>query len=261
MAAIRISLLALCVTLAWVEPAGVQSGAPACNPRLTPKDGALGYQPRGKGDRDRCEGLYERLVALGSLRPVSLVLEERPVPGDAYQLSWTAPAPKARVVLQAVGFKEGQLYRMDTVAQGSSFTWESDVLLKLNLKSGEFGVVATTDARVGGQDNQRVYLPVWLGPPEAPVKRSSRTYVLKMASVEDLSEVYLSISGPIVEGQVPEVYLPDKPLGRSYYSAAAPLEVPLTLPAVDGVYQVRVAGKRKSGNGSTTSTFYVQNGR
>jgi hypothetical protein len=237
-------------------PAAGQGGTSMCNSRLTPQEGQLGYRMRGN---THCEGLYERLVAPGSLRPVSLVRADQPVPADYFSLSWPMLDGKPQVRLQAMAFKQGMLYRMDTMQAGSGFTWPTEVLRKLGLQKSELGVIATADKAIKGM-NEHIYLPVDLSP---AAKTARGTYILKVASVEDLSEIYLTVSGPIDVDQPspgpPATVIGDRPLKSSYYSAAAPIQVPLDLKGQKaGIYQVRIAGRRMNRDGSTTTSFYMR---
>ena len=235
---------------------GAQGGASMCNSRLTPQEGQLGYRMRGG---THCEGLYERLVAPGSLRPVSLVRADQPVPADHFSLSWPMLDGSPQVRLQAMAFKQGTLYRMDTTQSNASFTWPTEVLRKLGLQKNEFGVIATADKTIKGM-NEHVYLPVDLSP---AAKTARGTYVLKMASVEDLSEIYLTVVGPIdidkPSAAPPPTVIGDRPLKSSYYSAAAPIQIPFDLKEQKpGIYRVHVAGRRMNREGSTTTSFYMR---
>jgi hypothetical protein len=249
-----------CVVVAAVIPAheaGAQDSVAPCNPRLTPQQGELGYKLR---EKDRCEGVYERLVALGSLRPISLIHAEQPVPPNSYQISWPDAAGRGPVTIQAVSFKEGVLYRMDAVGRGGSFPWKTEVLNRLRLRQGDFGVLATTTGEVGGEHDQRIYVPVTLSTSElATTKNVPRgSYDLRVASVEDLADVFLTVRGPVRGKETPPTVVADKAVLRAYYSAAEPMRIQLDLPAKPGIYEVRIAGTRKSRPGSTMTTFFIR---
>jgi hypothetical protein len=236
------------------DPASAQNAAPVCNPRLVPQDGPLGYRVRG----DRCEGLYETLVALGTIQPVSLVLAEQPIPLGLYRLTWSRTATMALVHVQAVTFKPDVFYRMDAQVKGSEYRWPTDLLRQLGIQANELGVLATREETINGQP-QPVYLPVDLrGAGSSPRGR----YALRVATSEDLAELYLSVTGPIAAGQAGKPLVAERRIGGPYRSSTAPIWVPLDLsPAEPGLYQVRLAGKLANRGGGTTSSFYLRHER
>jgi hypothetical protein len=231
---------------------GQQRGS-MCIGTVTPQKGELGYQMRGD---THCEGEYERLVgAPGSLEPVSLVRADRPVPPDFYRLAWPHVHSGGEVSVQAMAFRPRLFYRMDTRRSSGGFDWPTTILRKLNLGATEIGVIATTQVDIDSV-KEALYLPVDLDP---SAKTAPGSYVLKMASAEDLSEVFLTITGPANGVKPLPTVLQDKSLQRSYSVAPAPLTVPLDLrQQPSGRYRIVVTGKRKNGPGSTSRALYLQ---
>jgi hypothetical protein len=230
-----------------------RSSGSMCQERLVPIEGPAGYRMR---EGSRCEGRYEGLVALGSLRPVSLVHADQPVPKPAFQLSWPELPEKPEMRIQAVVFRQGLLYRMDARRSVSSYEWPSELLLELDVQPHELGVIVTADNVSVNGGTERVYLPVVLKPSIDTVRG---IYLLKIASVEDLSDVFLTVTGPIEPGKPAAAIIKDRPLGRPYYSAAAPIQLGLDLQGRDtGFYRVRVSGTRAVNGGSTSTSFYIR---
>jgi hypothetical protein len=226
-----------------------------CDATLAPQRGPLGYRLRG----DRCEGLYEQLAELGSMRPVSLTLREVPVPDSELQLSWTGTPSKAPVRVEAVTFKPNVYYRMNTIVAGGAYRWPTNVLKAIGVSEVQWGVVATADENVNGA-SQRVYFPVDLQPRSSTAPRGR--YVLKVASVEDLSAVFLNIVGPMKTGQAGARVVSDQRIAGPYHSSATPIRIPLDFSAVDdGLYQVRLSATLSNRAGGTTLSFYLRHAR
>src|SRR6185503_14170326 len=122
------------------QPREIQSSL-VCDAALAPQRGPLGYRLRG----NRCEGLYEEMAELGSMRPVSLTLREVPVPSPELRLSWPLSSAKESVRIEASAFKPNVYYRMNTIAAASGYRWPTDVLQDLGLSEVQLGVIATAD--------------------------------------------------------------------------------------------------------------------
>jgi hypothetical protein len=237
------------------QPPGGSATSLVCDAALAPQSGPLGYRLRG----DRCEGLYEQMAALGSMRPVSLTLQEVPVPESELRLSWPEPSSRTPVRVEAVAFKPNVYYRMNTVSAGGAYRWPTNVLQAIGVSDIQWGVVATADEIVNGT-SQRVYLPVDLEPRSSATPRGR--YVLKVASVEDLSAVFLTIVGPTTSGQAGARVVSDRRIAGPYHSSATPIRIPLDFSALDdGLYQVRVSATLSNRAGGTTLSFYLRHAR
>jgi hypothetical protein len=224
-----------------------------CDATLTPQRGPLGYRLRG----DRCEGLYEQMAELGSMRPVSLARREVPVPDSELRLSWAEQSPQTRVRVEAFTFKPNVYYRMNTIAAGRGYRWPTNVLKDIGVSDVQLGVVATVEEVVNGA-SQRVYLPVDLA---APAPEGDR-YLLKIASAEDLQAVFLTIVGPITSGQAGARVVSDQRVAGPYHSSATPMRIPLDCSAfAAGLYQIRISATLSNRAGGTTLSFYLRHAR
>lgn len=244
--------LGLSVCAALPSPGRAQSSTTnvACDARLKPVPGRLGYGPRG----DRCEGLYEQLVSPeGALQVVSFAVAERPtVVPEKYVLRWPAPsiaskpasskpvavpAPARAVTLRAAAVADRRFFRMDATTPRSAFDWDTSLLREVGAQAQQLGVIATFDATIGGVP-QTVYLPVDLG---QVTGQAPRKYTLWLSSPANLSDAWLSVDRLGTDGAPAKTVIKDRPLGHAHYIAMGPAAFTIDLTKEDaGLYQIRV---------------------
>jgi hypothetical protein len=255
--------LVAAVALAAVSGHGIGSPSPAaaqagsCDPGLESNlADALRYRLRG----DRCEGLYVEDVANTALSVVSLTESYEdydPVGGGDLVLQWTPQSPLA-LRLRAQGLRPRLYYRMDSVRPPgtTSYRWPPDMLATLHARKDDIGVMGWMRQRVGEVERD-VYVPLRIGQRRVPA-RSDR-YQLGVLSGRALAEVYLSLA-PVGASGRPGAFLQDGiALGFGSYPARRVIMVPISRPAVPGVYYVEV-GATLMGGGSTTVELWLYHG-
>jgi hypothetical protein len=225
-----------------------------CDSRLNQtSDDPYGYRVRG----DRCEGIYIKEVAGEALRVVSLtesVESFDPAAGKNLLLEWTSPGKEA-IHLRASALRERLHYRMDTIrpADSTSYSWPSNLLATLNLKSDELGIVAWT-SHAAGNTNREVYMPLRIRQ-QAPTIASRSYNVVLMPGVE-LAEVFTSLASVGQDGQLGEFIIKDQPLSPGYYPAERAITITVPKPKKAGIYYLEI-GATLRGPGSATATVWL----
>ena len=228
-----------------------------CDPKLIPsKTDPLAYGRRG----ERCEGVY--FVPVSGSADLSLVALTEPtvtfrVASDqTVLLRWNVAAAKWPVRVRAVSLKSGVYYRMDAVRpEGAvSFDWPGDIAGRLNLTSGDLGLIAWAQQIIGGRA-QNVYLPVGVG----KVAGGPRDrYVATLVPGSEVSELFLTLAAIGADGREEQALKRDEPL-KGFYPAERPIPVTLSGLSRAGLYRVRL-GAVLRGGGSTTTTFVLYHG-
>ncbi len=139
---------------------------PSCDSALLhrARGGAFGYAHRG----DRCEGLYARQVAGGTVLYLVSLTEAfgdyDPGTADTLVVEWSG-AGSGALRLRAEGVRPELYYRMDTQrpASAGAFRWPSNVLASQGIPRRDIGIVGWTTRPVGGTE-QQVYVPLRVSP-------------------------------------------------------------------------------------------------
>jgi hypothetical protein len=238
-------------------PAG---GDNPCDSRLIPQKGdPLAYGRRG----ERCEGLYVLEVA-GSA-DLTLVTFSAATPAftlkgsDRLHLNWPEVPGTLQTRLRAVSLRRQVYYRMDAIRpKGTdSFEWPADVLVNLNLRSTEVGLVGWVQQTVGEKPID-VYVPLRVG--TAPGTPSKGNYVVQVVAGAELAEVYVTLAAVAQNGRDEKHIKRDEPLLYGFYPADRPINVPLPgLPAA-GLYRVRLGAVLKTGGSANKSFVFYHPG-
>ena len=238
------------------QPGG---GDNPCDSRLVPQKGdPLAYGRRG----ERCEGLYVLEVA-GSA-DLSLVTFSAATPAftlnenDRLHLNWPKVPGNFPTRLRAVSLRRQVYYRMDAVRPGGtdSFEWPADVLVKLNLRSTELGLVGWVQQTLGEKQID-VYVPLRAGPAGAPSKGH---YVVQVVAGAELAEVYLTLAALGQDGRDEKYIKRDEPLSYGFYPADRPISVALSGLTAAGLYRVRLGAVLKTGGSANKSFVFYHPG-
>jgi hypothetical protein len=225
-----------------------------CDPKLLrqTKD-PLGYERRG----ERCEGLYIQEVAGSAGLLVASFTEAADrvdiVERQPLRVAWSGTA-QLPVRLRAVALRRRLYYRMDATRPASPgvFEWPTDLLVSLQIRPQEIGVVGWTEQRVGGK-TEDVYVPLRLG-----TRRVGATgrYVVVIIPGTELSEVYVTLTEVDSEGRDSKTVKHAEPLKYQYYPAERALRVPL--PALDrpSLYRLELGAALSRGGSVTRSLFF-----
>jgi len=211
---------------------------------------------------DRCEGVYITEVAAPALRVVSWTqsLEEfDPAAGKNLVMAWTAPG-NAPVHLRAHALKQRLYYRMDAIRPGDSrtYSWPSNLLASLELRTSELGIVAWTSYLVG-KPSIEVYLPLRVGERRAAVP--SGGYRLVLLPGVELAEVFISVAHAEPNGLPGASIKKDEPLKHGYYPAEWPILITIAQPVTPGVYYVEIGATLRAGGSSTARIWFYQPGK
>ena len=233
---------------------GAAATTPVCDDTLTPQRGPLGYRFRG----DRCEGgPADGGAGIDAAGVTDAAGSAGSGFGAATVLGGTVAAnarPRGSHHVQTPVY-----YRMNTIAAGGGYRWPTDVLRAIGVTDVQLGVIATVEEVVNGT-SQPVYLPVDLQ--SASSAPQPGRYLLKVASVEDLQTVFLTIIGPMKGGQAGTRRVSDQRIAGPYHSSATPMRIPLDLSAFDaGLYQIRLSATLSNRAGGTTLSFYLRHAR
>jgi hypothetical protein len=230
-----------------------------CDRSLVPAAGTpFGYSVRG----DRCEGLYAQDLASTTLEVASLieVFDDYDL-ATAQQLhvTWT-PAGSSNILLRSRSLKSNVYYRMDTTqpSDRSSYTWPAGILAALNLRREDLGVLAWTEADVGGT-KQRLFVPLRISPKPNPHRLGSYRVVLLPG--RELTEVYVSLAPVGADGRLGKFLRNGQPLGIGAHAAARPVVVPVPGPDTPGTYYLEIGADLAGGGVAATRLFFHHAGK
>ena len=254
----RIERHLLAVLVAAVVACGhlvaTQPQAALCEPGLRQQPGEWGYRLRG----DRCEGLYEELSAEGTIRPVSLTMQETvPAFADRHEIWWVNPAVRSEILLRATSLRRSLFYRMDTITKSATYFWSTDVARGVKIEPPQLGFMAATQERVR-ERQQRVYLPVGLT--SRPAAKPGQ-YRLRAVAPSELLDMSIAVSA--VTSANSASVIPRRWLGFPYYPSSPPMSFSIDLSGKPfGVYEVSLTGKLASDGGTnpTSTTFLMRHG-
>jgi hypothetical protein len=219
----------------------------ACDPGLPRLPGhPLGYRARA----GRCEGLYAREVAAGSLRIVGYgpqLIDFDPRLSTELRLRWPSSSVTGVASLRAQSLRPRLYYRMDASAPADrgEFVWPTGILAGLGMRRADLGVLVWI-RRAGTEDGKRLLLPVDVLQQGTVVRRHQplRLQLLSDAEVGELfvrSQAVDSRAGSVSEWAV----------GAGYYPPGRPIE--LALESIrTGVHLLQVSATLR--NGGATST-------
>jgi hypothetical protein len=204
--------------------------------------------------KDRCEGVYLQQVAgtIGDLLVASLTASDGgptqwPESG-ALTLRWNQFST-GDVHIQAFPLVPRKHFRLDVLsAPSASYDWRTSLVAKY-LAPVEVGVVAWTSSQINGR-NQRVYLPIAVGPAGIP----KGPYHLTLLPPVDLSEVYLTVAS-VAPGK--RSFRNHTPLKFGSYPANQKIEVDIPPLPESGLYRVAVEGDRKDQGSVATPPLLI----
>jgi hypothetical protein len=223
-----------------------------CDPELVqqtdPKDSDR-YTQRETG---RCEGVYLQNVSstVGELLVASLTANEQPQRwfGGGLVLRWNQFS-RTDVHIQAFPLVPRKHYRLDVQTGAvTSYEWNTTLVEKY-LTPDQTGLVAWTTTTIDGR-NQRVYLPIAVGEPGAPIA----PYRLALVPPVELSEVYLTVTS-IQSGDKPLRL--HTPLNFGYYPANHKIVVDLPSLPKPGLYRIELIGDRKDRGSVATPPLLI----
>jgi hypothetical protein len=176
-----------------------------------------------------------------------------PKPDDRLQVQWPLVPGNSPVRLRAVSLRRHVYYRMDAErpARTDRFEWPMDVLVKLNLRGAELGVVAWIQ-QIVAEKPVDVYVPLQLGTSLGPV--STGSYIVQLVPGTDLSEVFVTLAAVGLDGRDEKHLKRDEPLKYGFYPAERPILVRLSGLPVSGLYRLRLGAVLKNG-GSANKDF------
>lgn len=250
-------LAAVLLAALGAAASGLEQGAAGDNPcdsKLIPQKGdPLAYARRG----ERCEGLYVLEVSgSADLSLVSFTAATSSVTlkaEDRLHVRWPQVSGNLPTHLRAVSLRKHVYYRMDALRPGGieRFEWPADVLIRLNMRSNEVGVVGWVQQTLGGKQID-VYVPLRVG--LSPETAAKAHYVVQVVAGAELAEVYVTLAALGGDGREEKHLKRDEPLGYGFYPADRPVNVTLSgLPAA-GLYRLRLGALLKTG-GSANKTF------
>jgi hypothetical protein len=231
-----------------------------CDSRLIPQKGdPLAYTRRG----ERCEGLYVLEVAASA--DLSLVAFTAALPAftlkaeDRLHLNWPQVPGNLPTRLRAVSLNKQVYYRMDAVRPAGTdrFNWPADVVIKLNLRSRDVGILGWVQQTLGEKETV-VYVPVRVG--TSPDAQAKGPYVVQVVVGAEVAEVYVTLTTLGQDGREEKILKRDEPLGYGFYPADHPINVTLSgLPAA-GLYRVRLGAVLKTGGAANRSFVFYHPG-
>jgi hypothetical protein len=250
----RARLLAGCLLSALAL--GRADAAHPCDPSLVRAADKSPHAYRLRGDR--CEGLFVRPVALGSLLNIvsftASFAEFDPSRAGELPIAWPIPGP-GQIQIRAQSQEPELHYRMDTIRPPNTtlYSWPTDVLRQLGLQKKRIGVAAWTQISLSGRVEQ-VYVPLRIGESEA---RSERKYTLVLMPTQTLAEVTYSLVALSAEGKV--VGLPVQPptsLRLGSYPAERGFTITIAAPFRAGLYRIEIHPTTRAGSPSTTDLVF-----
>ncbi len=233
-----------------------QAEGPPCDSALLgrARGGSFGYAPRG----DRCEGLYSRQVAGGTVLYLVSLTEAfgdyDPRTADTLIVEWSGAGDGA-LRLRAEGVRPELYYRMDAGRPGSagSFRWPTTVLVSQRIPRRDIGVVGWTTRSLGGSARE-VYVPLRI----APRGRTAPCGTPRLAlwPGRRLDSLTMSVASVSASGVQSAWIREDEELGEGYYPAQDTISVLLSGLA-PGTYVVRFVAFPRGG-APTPVSYYIQ---
>ena len=208
-----------------------------------------GYQDRDRSDR--CEGLYKLQVSGTPLAVMGVAQALRNIEWKSMprlDVSW--PTPQTQPVrIRAFSLQQSVSYRMDSLrspSNGARFSWPTDILARVGLAANEVALAAWYE--VGADDSRRVFLPLAIGGqvPTTPFE------IVLFPGVE-LNDCFVTLRS---EGGGDAIWR-DRPLGKTRYSAAVAIRVPMPSNLKPGLYRFEASAHMASG-GSTSTTVLIR---
>jgi hypothetical protein len=254
----RLAVVFLLATSCCLPVFTLAAGDGVCDPGLKPPVGEspYSYQPRG----DRCEGIYAREIAGTTLLVASFTRAFADFQASAVaalSLTWATPA-RNPVSVRAYSLKPQLYYQMDTALSSGvgAYSWPTNVLAALGVRKSDLGVVARVFMPVGDSERE-VYLPLRVGVSQAP---ADGKYDLVLLSDQELSEVFITLTGLGPDGKQARILRRNTPLGYGFYPAQRPIHV--TLPEVvdKGLYVLAAGATLRSGGSYTLRFWFYHDG-
>ncbi len=212
---------------------------------------------------NRCEGVYVQPLGSTSLQVVSFteffenydLTSSKPL-----QVDWETPTGSTSVHLRAQGIKRKLYYRMDaSSAPDKPFSWPVNVLASLNIEKNDIGVVALTKDSVLGKQKD-IYVPVRISQNATEGSRNSNYTITVLPGLE-ISEIYISIAQPEIDGRPERMIKKKEKLGYGYYPADRSIDIPISGIQERGVYRMQIDATLRNGNSTSIEIWFFIPGR
>lgn len=134
----------------------------------------------------------------------------------------------------------------------SEYLWDTSLITSFHLEQKELGILAWSDAHIGGVDRQ-LYLPVGVDEKQNGPATSGEVILVPGA---ELREVYLTLALLKPDGSPSEYLAKDKPLHYGYYPSERGAAVSLPSWKSTGIYLLELGAELANGGVSTQRIWF-----